>query len=629
MSIVTLLAFIYTVVLLCAQFKRRVEETLPIAICSWMFILVPFAMIRHLSWIDGVSVIIVLVITVVFAVRLFTKRITWDGIVFFCRDKLVTPGLLAILLLAAFFLWSSSARHVYHPDEVNYWGTFVRSLWVSDGFVDAARHCTPLFATYTPGMQLLQWLALHVTGGWHESILYAVLFFTNAAFLLPLLSKVNWNRWWIAPLCAGLIVVLPTCLSGSYYAFLSTDGTLGMMLGLSLVLVARSEHGGFERTTLAAVLCGMTMVKESGMALALLVFVFILLSQPYGHQKIWFSAFFAPLAFIALWRGYCAMNALDSFSGQRLQQMFSAIEAGTWTVPQGFTNVAVIFLKQLFTVPNNMNGAWGGMKSLAGLPTALWFFIFTAAPILVSRWHMMNTIEKSNVERKLFFPFDVSPWKPAFFPIIVFIGYTITMVVSFLTIFAPEMISYDSSNIPLLERYCSPLILGLFVLTLSWLALWRPSKRIARSAMALSLAVFLCFTNWQNIETLAPSVYNQRFPDKVKADHIRQEAWLAALDDPACTRILYIDTGLLDARKYALPPISFINLPHEDLDMNDLAASLTAFLQKSAVTHVIANRENAPNRALIASALDFPLEIGVFYRVDWNQGIPVLSAVYP
>jgi len=59
--------------------------------------------------------------------------------------------------------------------------------------VDAARHLSPQFMTYTPGMQLFQWLGLAALEEWNAGVVYCMLWIFYAVFLMPFAQRITWK----------------------------------------------------------------------------------------------------------------------------------------------------------------------------------------------------------------------------------------------------------------------------------------------------------------------------------------------------------------------------------------------------------------------------------------------------
>lgn len=629
MGLLNLVAIICLALWLCVGFRRRIEEVIPLTVLLWMLVLLLLAMARRLLWIDAFSVLVGVGSLAGLVWGIAVSRITAASAWAFCRRQILTPGLAAAALLAVFFLWSCSARQVYHPDEINYWGTFVRSLWVSNGFVDAAYHCTPQYATYAPGMQLLEWNALHAVGGWHESLLYAVLFWVNASFLLPLLATVRWKRgWMILPFVVATVIV-PTCLTSSYYAILSTDGTLGMLFGLCLVLVLRATPGTFEKLSLSVALAGLAMVKESGMALALLVLLFAVLSRRRGAPRIPRWPYLAPVLCFGLWRLYCTHNGLTSFSTAHLVGFAASLGSGTVELPLNFRAVVTIFFRQLFTAPYNLAGWWRGTAPVAGLPTVIWFAFFIALPPILERTRPLSASDDASFVPPTRETAGAFAWRLALFPLLTFLAYVGTMVFSFLTVFSPELPFYGTENIPLMERYCSPFLMGHAILAATLTARRGIPVRY-RVPLALVLtACLLCFANWANIADMAPSAYRGHFPDRVQADGLRQESWLALVDDPAHTVVLSITDTQIEVRVYALPPMVVLHFPTDPGQTNPAGNDLIQMIRLRRVTHVRVDQQSDASLAGAERFFGTSLARDTVYRLNWEGDNPVLSQLWP
>ena len=60
---------------------------------------------------------------------------------------------------------------VWWGDDAGYWALETKSLWYYGGLVGADQHLALFYGTYLPGMQLVQWWAMHAFGQWSEPVL--------------------------------------------------------------------------------------------------------------------------------------------------------------------------------------------------------------------------------------------------------------------------------------------------------------------------------------------------------------------------------------------------------------------------------------------------------------------------
>ena len=186
-----ILAFAAVVCGVSVALQRRFERVLAPALCGLMLLLYALAIPRALLWIDGISAAALATVAAGLIYALARRRISMRGLWRRVVQNVFTPGALCFVFLCALFVYASGPMVVWWTDDAGYWALEVKSLWYFNGLVGAQEHLALAFGTYLPGMQLLQWWAMHAVGTWSEPTLYATLFISYAAFLLPLLDGVS------------------------------------------------------------------------------------------------------------------------------------------------------------------------------------------------------------------------------------------------------------------------------------------------------------------------------------------------------------------------------------------------------------------------------------------------------
>ncbi|MDD3410257.1 MAG: hypothetical protein PHY12_05555 [Eubacteriales bacterium] len=524
--------------LLCAacvlshRSRRRIEETLPAAICLLLPLLLALGMLQKLAWIDWISCAAVAATLVWAAARLMRGRSSLRSLAAFLQTQIFTPGLLCVALSAAAFWLMTRGRFVQDNDELNYWATQVRSLWISGGLVDAAHSPCLDFSGYLPGMPLLEWLGMHVYGAWNESVLYFTLFFTSSLFLLPFMRRVEWKRAWWIPVYVLASVAWPTLFSGAPYAILSTDAVMGFLLGYALCALWRNESP-LDLLGAGAALCALTLAKEIGLFWALMAVAFDALVM--RRKGAWKLAV-APIALWLVWKLFCRANGLGVYLNARAGNELSALLTGTYQHPAGITLVFRAALKALLLNPFSQSGYQDGLKAALGLPPLVWGALFAFTPRLCG---------EKNRRFSLYVTATGLVWLALF-------------LLSFWTVFAGEVYHYarvPEHVVQRMDRYSQPYFLSMGMLCAG---LWAEKAGQRRRLTAALLACAVLLVNGPLL--LDQLRYGETHPNPHLAENLREAAWYQALTDEqrADTHVMLISDVPERTWAYAYTPVTFI-----------------------------------------------------------------------
>ena len=178
---VSLLAMAGLVLLLCIAGNRRVERALPTVYCIWMVLLTGLAMANALQAVERLSFAVLIALLAALGVALARRK----GALLLARLRrnTLTPGLGAFLLVAACLYVCCQPMVVWWADDIFYWALEPKGLWYLNGLTDKVGSIVYGFATYTPGMQVMQWQMMQFFGRFDESLLYYALFLSYAIFL--------------------------------------------------------------------------------------------------------------------------------------------------------------------------------------------------------------------------------------------------------------------------------------------------------------------------------------------------------------------------------------------------------------------------------------------------------------
>ena len=234
-------------------------------------------------------------------------------------------------------------------DDLAHWGLQVKSLWYANGLVDGEHLLNIRFGDYPPGVQVLQWWVMHAQGSWNEPALYSTLFLSYAALLLPLFDRLTWKKWYLLPLVFVFCVVFPTWGNVLSYVFLGIDTTLSLCFGYVLVLIWRHSKG--DRLNLLAIalgLCGLVLIKQIGLLLALMAIVLFAIRKADRGAKT-LVVYALPAAVFIAWYLYCKGMGLHGYNSSGAFGKVAAFFQGTYQLPENASGILPALWNALIT----------------------------------------------------------------------------------------------------------------------------------------------------------------------------------------------------------------------------------------------------------------------------------------
>ena len=306
--------------LLCLALQRRFERVIAPYLCGLILGLYPFALLGRLDgfpYLAYGATALMLVLAAMRFKRGAVRLSSWPRLA-------LTPGFVCFALLAVFLYLGTKERMVWWGDEIRYWAIAPKSLYQLGGLTNGARCLWPDFASYTPGLPLLQWLALTLTGEWSEGALYFTLFLFTAAFLMPFAEKLTWRKAYWSPLFLLFLVGFPAALNGFTYYTLSVDTALGLCFGYALcgLWTLREDASAPRLAAIALSLCALALVKQAGAGLLLLAGALLPLCLRGARARVKPAAlagvFAAPLVVFASWFVFCRIGGLGGMHSAAL-----------------------------------------------------------------------------------------------------------------------------------------------------------------------------------------------------------------------------------------------------------------------------------------------------------------------
>ena len=576
-------AFFCTVLGMAVFSKRRFEQALPISLLFAMPILTFLAMGKALSRMDWIAWAVIGGVVLYAGFALAMKRISLPVLGKRFVENILTPGLVCFLIVGAFFLYATKHMTVWSHDDVVYWALEPKLLWVFDGLLNGSQMFDTNFGTYTPGMPVLQWWAMHALGEWQESMLYFVLFMAQVSFLLPLLDKLRWRHAWLIPGICVFLVAFPIFGNLLSYLYLGVDTALGLCFGYTLVAIYRYEKGDdLQFLPIVLGLCALVLIKQIGVVYALTAVLLLpWLTRDKIRKQVGKNLWLAvPFVLAAAWMFFCNLTGRSGVHTSALSTRLAELGQGIFAPPPGVEGLLPALwasLTQIYTGAMVL-----GTSAWVRIPKIFLLTLFCLIPLILNRF-------APNRKLRVFSVYFV-----LLCVLIIFIQYA-----GFFTVFYHELPIYvfnegKDSMVPLMERYLAPLIFAMAMLTICLLSdvfASKPKTLPAHTGKVITLAAALVFVlaiNWSILlEVMLPANYaNNESAEGMEVKMLTEHEWCTALEgeeDVTVLASLSLETDLYANLRYAFAPIDFV--PASASYIQD-AESLASVIEHQGITHV-------------------------------------------
>ncbi len=583
------IAFLAVVCTACVALNRRFERVLAPTLCGLMVLLYALAIPRALLLVDWIAPAVLALAALFAAGALASLRISPRELASRFAKNVLTPGALCFAGLCALFIYASGPMVVWWGDDAGYWALETKSLWYYGGLVGADQHLALFYGTYLPGMQLVQWWAMHAFGQWSEPVLYASLFIAYAAFLLPLFDRVSWRRSWILPFVFVGVVAFPLWGNALSYIILSVDTALALCFGYALARIWQLKPG--DRAGLLGIglsLCAMVLIKQIGILFALLAIVLMLvLGRWHGHRRAGLCAcWLSPIAILGSWTLFCSLAGISGFHTSSLWSAAGGLLSGSYALPEKAGQVAPSILNAIFA-PLTNTGRFSSrlvndIMALLPLPLGVRLLVIIFLPLCLIRCYPAREMIRISL-----------------FSLAATAAYTLVIYGSFFTVFLAEFDMYvqeDLSNMTLLlERYYAPITLGLGMLAAALVIgafprlLARRWKPLPAVCLTLYVATLALTVNWSALaDDFVPERYIQYdealgVEGETYMDHYWGEA-LAGYEGARVLVGLEPNNSFIGLLNYTFAPAQFFCPEWDDLESTE---ALCARLVEDGITHLI------------------------------------------
>lgn len=178
-----------------------------------------------------------------------------------------------------------------HMDEASHWGIVIEDMF-NTGFLGSHASSRTAYKEYPPATALLEYLVLKLDGAFTQTNAYRGINLFTLSFLLPLahMEKENKNSVWISI----LILLAPTVFFYTYTELL-VDCTLGILFAGILYTYFSKENSRYRILTIGLMTSMVVLTKTSGISLAVIAIVIMLVDIIVEKKQ---KKFIAPLAAI-------------------------------------------------------------------------------------------------------------------------------------------------------------------------------------------------------------------------------------------------------------------------------------------------------------------------------------------
>lgn len=279
MGIINIIAVVLCLFILAYFWKESLVEVWPVVICGLVLVLYVLAMLRHLSWIDGIGILVICGFVIWLFLRGKEERKSFGKV---CLNNVTQPSFITAVLLVGIVAICVAGKVVTWWDDVNFWATDVKSLYYLDGFAEKYGNVAPEFGDYPPGAQLIKWWFLHLSPGkFREGLAFVGYYVMNLSFMLPVLRKLKGRNVPVMFFMAAALWFLPSIAEVYGYEGFCADLTMACIYGGFLFAVTQKEgkKDSVYYTRLGLYLSVLVLVKSVGFIWAVFGLVFLCLYQ--------------------------------------------------------------------------------------------------------------------------------------------------------------------------------------------------------------------------------------------------------------------------------------------------------------------------------------------------------------
>jgi len=193
------------------------------------------------------------------------------------KEVLITPGALAFILLGLTIVFMNAASQVNAWDDFSHWAIAVKEIYRLKDLYVRPDSALAFARDYPPALSLIDYYGTRLLGRYSEPALFITQQLFSVAFVIPLfaLIKRKARTSWLCLFCiVPLFAMIIPAQSQGFFDTLFVDIVLGLMCGFGFALVLTKQYRtGLRRILLCLVAIGLVLTKQTGLVMALIVAV--------------------------------------------------------------------------------------------------------------------------------------------------------------------------------------------------------------------------------------------------------------------------------------------------------------------------------------------------------------------
>ena len=413
---IAILAILFISISISKLFNFRIEKTVPMA-CFILIIItyvcglfgnlyIGFYLCLALSAASAAYCVYLAIITLPHFSKKTSgqRKAAADGS--FWLRHIFTPGLVILCLFSVIFVYYLQIGRLEDRwDFFSHWGTVVKYMHHYNTFGDPTVSRLIGYAGYPPSIPIFQYLWQRIATTYNESMLFSSFNFLQFACMLPAFATMTWKKNKRDALCLFAVLLVVCRMFYDLFTKQWADPLLGLLFCYCFFTYCSAEEMDKRHVfELGLGLAVLTLAKETGFALAIVVLLFIVADTWIIRRKtckdIWtciktpavlvFSVLMTRLSWVLHLRFTCKNEAWPSMTTADLLTFITA------NLSEKNSGILRSYIMALFLrgISNSGTELW------INFPAVIWMLIFIIMGLLMTR-RTTNDEKKQRLELSL------------------------------------------------------------------------------------------------------------------------------------------------------------------------------------------------------------------------------------
>jgi len=477
---ITLISLLLVMFIINLKTKECFAYILPVATGGLILTLYVLAFFRMMGliWIIGLLIVFFCLITYLRSDKDIKSQYLLTFKKFYLNPQSLTITfsilIIAILTKDHISLWW---------DDLNFWATDAKSLYVLNGFPGKYGNVAPEFGDYPPGVQIMKWCFMKLKSTYDEGLSFSGYYVMIVVFLSTLMGRIKDKNIFFQIPFMCIVLLLPGVCNRVWADGACADICMGVVFGsLLIAIIDNKEHEAlFYYLRIAVFLSVLVLCKSSGYQWAIyavfLLFAIFISDRKNGNplyikgmaKYMWISIGIGVSTQLSWWI-FCLIN-------RRIAKLTSAgahMVVGGYSLPDNASEKVSLFIKGFIHYP--MHSDFSGIFNL----TSLSMFIMLLLVIVL--FSIFRIIDDKKMTLLLIYSSVVG-----------ILSY-LAVLIGHLTIFATET-QYDTAEVMAISisRYACPYTIGMLMLVF-FLSLDHKNINIS---MLIASAIILITTDYE------------------------------------------------------------------------------------------------------------------------------------